>query len=210
MERGMNDVGVLVVDLRSGEVEARQVSVGRREEVSYLVNELLEIYPGTDIQLKNQGLRLDENERLSDVLKMMDPEDQLTALVRERMWGMDQVDMKRDRVQNISSCKVVIQDKKGNNPFFLDPEDLTNSLTFKKNWFTSKELFVVFRSEAESQIVSFSPSHRNEYELDEVGRKREVKIDGEPVFSGYSYDLPKVSSHRQNYTLTSTCLGRQH
>ena len=206
----MNDVGVLVVDLRSGEVEARQFSVARREEVSYLVNELLEIYPGTNIQLKNQGLRLEENERLSDVLKMMDPEDQLTALVRERMWGVDEPDMKRDRVQNISKCKVVIQDKKGNNPFFLDPQDLTNSLKIKKEWFSSKELFMVFRSESESLSVSSSSSLRNKYELDEVGRPRELKIDGETVFSGYSYDLPKVSSRRQKLTLTLTSPGREH
>ena len=83
MEEGdLRDIEVTVFDLRSGEIETRQVQVAGTSTVLYVINELLELYPGTEVRLRNECLRLEEADLLRDVL---DPDENLTALVKERI-----------------------------------------------------------------------------------------------------------------------------
>ena len=80
--RDLRDIEVTVFDLRSGEIETRQVQVAGTSTVLYVINELLELYPGTEVRLRNECLRLEEADLLRDVL---DPDENLTALVKERI-----------------------------------------------------------------------------------------------------------------------------
>lgn len=53
----------------------------------------------------------------------------------------------RSKIQNSSDCKVVIQNKAGQTPIFLEPDD--HPFEFQMGWLASKKMFVVFRSISE-------------------------------------------------------------
>ena len=140
---------VLTVDFRTGQMEPHQVSFSRVDPTVFdLKNELLEVFPQTEIRVKNQSLLLEEQERLS---QLMEADAQLTALVMERMVrGIDEPDEKRAPVVNKTGGMVVIEDKKTNGLIFLGPDEISNDLKLEKMWIHTSKTFHVFRYKTES------------------------------------------------------------
>lgn len=155
MEAGyLTMVEVLTVDFRTGQIEPHQVSFSRvNPKVFDLRNELLELFPGTEIKVKNQTLLLEEDQRLSEVVEA---KAQLTALVKERMVrGTDEPDQKRAAVVNKTRGMVAIEDKKSNGLIYLGPDEISNDLKLEKRILSSNS-FHVFRYKTDSLAVHSS------------------------------------------------------
>ena len=124
----------------SGDVENRVFRSTEVSTVGNIIEELLQLYSDKDIEIKNQGLALDQQDRLTDV---MDPGEVLTALVKDRDDNPEDEDELRERLENVSDCKILIQQKKEGSPIILEPKDIP--FDFKMGWLESKKIFMVYR-----------------------------------------------------------------
>ena len=97
----------------SGEIALGDFPITRESFVRDVKQKLQEIYPGYFIRLKNQLLKLWDEQKISNV---MDPEDILTAFIQKEM--MDEEEDSQDFI-------VVIQDPLSKRRLFLTPGDLS-------------------------------------------------------------------------------------
>ena len=96
----------------SGEIVQRDFPITRDSFVRDVTQKLQERYPGYFIRLKNQLLKLRDEQKIANV---MDPEDILTAFIQKQ---------KMDEEEDSQDFFVVIQDPISKRRLFLTPGDL--------------------------------------------------------------------------------------
>ena len=97
----------------SGEIVQRDFPITRESFVRDVTQKLYEVYPGYFIRLKNQLLKLRDEQKIADV---MDPEDILTAFVKKE---------KIEEEEDSHDFFVVIQCPQSKRRLFLTPGDLS-------------------------------------------------------------------------------------
>ena len=97
----------------SGEIFQRYFPITRESFISDVTQKLQEMYPGYFIRLKNQLLKLRDEQKIADV---MDPEDILTAFIQKE---------EMDEEEDSQDFFVVIQDPLSKRRLFLTPGDLS-------------------------------------------------------------------------------------
>ena len=97
----------------SGEIFQRDFPISRESFVRDVTEKLQEVYPGYFIRLKNQLLKLRDEQKIADV---MDPEDILTAFIQKEMM---------EKEEDSQNFIVVIQDPLSKRRLFLTPGDLS-------------------------------------------------------------------------------------
>ena len=96
-----------------GEIVQRDLPITRENYVGDVTQKLQEIYPGYFIRLKNQLLKLRDEQKIANV---MDPEDILTAFIQKE---------KMDEEEDSQDFFVVIQCPLSKRRLFLTPGDLS-------------------------------------------------------------------------------------
>ena len=97
----------------SGEIFQRDFPITRESFVRDVTQKLQEMYPGYFIRLKNQLLKLRDEQKIANV---MDPGDFLTAFIQKE---------KMDEEEDSHDFFVVIQDPLSKRRLFLTPGDLS-------------------------------------------------------------------------------------
>ena len=97
----------------SGEIVQRDFPIMRESFVRDVTEKLQEMYPGYFIRLRNQLLKLRDEQTIADV---MDPEDILTAFIQKE---------EMDEEEDSQDFFVVIQDPLSKRRLFLTPGDLS-------------------------------------------------------------------------------------
>lgn len=164
MSSEMFEIPIVFNNQEAGKIHHESITISRKGKVGEIINDLNQKFPGSFVSLNNAMSLLQEDDVIEDVYE---EEDVLTAVKQKH-------DIERNvgkYVDNQSGDIVVLMDR-NNRPIYVEPSN-------EQFWeFSLLDLY--------PRLVVF----RKQYE--EVGNEKvEKKIEGERVFRGQKYKMPK-------------------